>query len=74
MEKELVNQLKAQIENYSDPNKDYETGFVQGVFYALNCIQHGKAYADERLRVHSDGRKFSDGYICGCEEGKECGC
>ena len=74
MEKELVNQLKAMIENYSDPNKDYETGFVQGVFYALNCIQHGKAYADERLRVHSTGRRFSDGLACGCDEGKECGC
>ena len=72
MEKEIVNQLKAQIENYSDPNKDYETGFVQGVFYALNCIQHGKAYADERLQVHSDGRKFADGYAAGIEKGCDC--
>ena len=72
MEKEIVNQIKYMIENYSDENPDYEQGFIQGAFYALNCFQHGKAYADERLRIHSDGRKFADGFACGCE--KEGGC
>ena len=70
---EFINQLKYLLENYSDPNQDYETGFVQGVFYAYNYKLHGKAYADERLRVHSDGRKFADGYACGCE-GRDGGC
>ena len=71
-DKEFINQLKYLLENYSDPNPEYETGFVQGVFYAYNYKLHGKAYADERLRVHSDGRKFADGFACGCE--KEGGC
>ena len=73
MEKEIVNQLKAMIENYSDPDPAYESGFVQGVFYAVNCIQHGKSYADERLRVHSDGRRLADGYAAGIEQ-KGCDC
>lgn len=73
MEKEIVNQIKYMIENYSDPNKDYERGFIQGAFYALNCFQHGKDYADERLRIHSDGRKFADGYAAGVES-KGCDC
>lgn len=71
MDKEIVNQLKYTIENYSDPDPVYQDAFVQGVFYALNCIQHGKVYADERLKAHSDGRKMADGCAC---EGRDGGC
>lgn len=70
-DKEFINQMKYLIENYSDPNSEYEDGFVQGVFYAYNFKLHGKTYADERLKAHSDGRKMSEGCAC---EGRDGGC
>lgn len=66
-DKEFVNQMKYLIENYSDPNQQYEEGFIQGLFYAYNYKLHGKAYADERLIAHSDGRKMTSGIGCDCE-------
>ena len=73
-DKEYVNQLKYLIETYSDPNKDYETGFVQGLFYAYNYKLHGKDYADQRLKAHSNGDKMNRNNICGCGDGNDCGC
>ena len=72
-DKEFINQLKYLIETYTDKDPAYETGFVQGIFYAYNYKLHGKAYADERLRAHSDGRKLSEDCGCGCE-GRDGGC
>lgn len=64
-EKEKINQLKAAIENYENENSEMEHGIVLGMFYALNLFQHGKEYADQKIKMPKK---------CSCEDGKECGC
>ena len=46
---ELVNQLKNYIDEYSNPNKDFEAGVLRGLFYALTVAENGKEYADKKV-------------------------
>ena len=63
-EKEKINQLKVMIETYEHSNGDFEAGVVRGLFYAVNLLEHGKEYADKKVKMP----------LCSCSDGKECGC
>ena len=64
---ETINQLKDMIETYEDSNTDKEEGVVIGLYYAVNLLEHGKEYADQRIKMPRKSH-------CGCIEGKEGGC
>lgn len=66
MEKiEIVARLKAKIEAYENVNRDKEEGVVLGLFYALNLIEHGPEYAEEKIDMPK---------VCHYDEGRDCGC
>jgi hypothetical protein len=46
---EYINQLKNVIDEYSNPNKDFEAGILRGIFYAVTVAEHGKDYADKKV-------------------------
>lgn len=48
-EKEKINQLKNCIDEYSNPNKDFEAGVLRGIFYSVTLMENGKKYADEKV-------------------------
>lgn len=48
-EKEKINQLKNYIDEYSNPNKDFEAGVLRGIFYAVALFENGKDYADKKV-------------------------
>lgn len=56
-EKEKINQLKYMLETFSFENKDFEDGFVGGLFYAVTLLEHGKEYADSKIDWKSIKRR-----------------
>ena len=54
-----IDRIKYEIENYANPNKDFEDGYVRGLMYALTAVQHGVAYADQKIDngIRIDGKE-----------------
>lgn len=50
-EKEKINQIKAKIEEFTSKNKDYETGVIGGLFYAVTLLENGREYAEKKVRL-----------------------
>ena len=46
---ETINHLKNYIDEYSNPNKDFESGVLRGLFYAIAVAENGKEYADKKV-------------------------
>jgi len=66
-EKEKINQLKYMCETFGCRDKRVEEGFVQGLFYAVNLLEHGKEYADKKMDWDHIGRE-DDRYVSKEEE------
>lgn len=60
-QKELTAQLRGVISDYSGPDED---GVVKGLLYAVYLIEHGKDYADRKIKLP---RKGDGSWSCGCE-------
>ena len=52
-EKEKINQLKNFIDEYTNSNKDFESGVLRGIFYAVTLLENGKKYADEKVDMRN---------------------
>ena len=61
--REIVLQLKAKIEEYEGDDED---GVVKGLMYAMLLIEHGKAYADERIKLYKVEEYVVECNDCGC--------
>lgn len=61
-----IEKLKRKIEDYEHPNTEFQSGVVLGLFYALNLLEHGEEYTDQKVKMPK-----SD---CGCDEGRDGGC
>ena len=59
-EKEQINQLKYMVETFGCKNKEFENGFIQGIFYAVTLLEHGKEYADKKIDWDYIGREDSE--------------
>lgn len=64
---EAINQLKNMIETYENLNTAKEEGVVIGLYYAVNLLENGKEYADQRI-------KMPHKTICSCNDEKDGGC
>lgn len=56
-EKEKINQIKAKIEEFTSKNKDYESGVIAGLFYAVTLLENGREYADKKVRLKEPKRE-----------------
>ena len=72
--KELANRLKAVVEDFSCEDKQFEDGFVTGVFFSTMAFEHGFDYANSKMNWKAIGRDMSYNYN-GTQNGvPNCGC
>ena len=58
-QREIILQIKEKINSYEGPDND---GAVKGLMWSMYLIEHGKEYADNRVKLGS------------IQEPKDCGC
>jgi hypothetical protein len=58
-QREIILQIKEKINSYEGPDDD---GVVKGLMWSMYLIEHGKEYADNRVKLE----KFKDPKDCGC--------
>ena len=66
---EVLQAITHEIENYGNPNKDYESGYVGGLMWARAAILENPAYADLKI---NKGFEHPERKPHGIEERKGC--